>query len=465
MELSACALRNLLAEGRLSASELLDATLERADRLDPRLRSFVQVLEDRSRVAASESDRRLQSGAGRRLEGLPLTIKDSLWLAGVEAADGSRARSGFVAPATDLAVQRAEDAGAVIFAKTANPEFCLFGYTSSERNGASANPWDLSRTPGGSSGGAAAALAARVGPLALGSDGGGSLRIPAAFCGVAAHKPTHGLVPYWPDVPAWPTLSVIGPMARHVGDLELLFDVIVGHDAADPFSVPAQPRSATRRGLAGLRIAVDLDRGGVVPIEPDVRAAFEALLAELRSAGVTFAPDVLARRDSGVREWLEIATTDASAAYALELARAPALLGEDSRAFLAYAERVSGRELAAAQRARVQIATAYVELFGQSGAAVLLSPALGLEAFALDTPCPAEVAGVPIERPYDDWQGHLWDANLAGLPACVIPMGLGDEGLPLGLQITGPKFSDREVLTIAHAIEELLALELRPPLG
>ena len=139
------------------------------------------------------------------------------------------------------------------------------------------------------------------------------------------------------------------------------------------------------------------------------------------------------------------------------------LLGEDARAFLAWGERLSATELAAAERARIEIAAAYAELFARTGASAILSPALGLEAFGLDTQCPREVGGVPIERPFDDWQGHLWDANLAGLPACVIPMGLGPDGLPLGLQIMGPRLSDWRILALARAIEQVLALNLRPP--
>ncbi|HTZ64096.1 MAG TPA: amidase [Solirubrobacteraceae bacterium] len=494
-ELGARALSAMLARGRLSAVELVEATLSAARSVDPRLKPFVHLLDERALEAARESDRRLRAGSARSLEGLPLTIKDSLWLEGLEAADGSRARAGLVARATDVAVARAEDAGAVIFAKTANPELCLFGYTASELNGASANPWDLSRTPGGSSGGAAAALAAGVGPLALGSDGGGSLRIPAAFCGVAAHKPTFGLVPYWPDVPAWPTLSVIGPLAREVGDLELLLAVIAGPELADPCSsaAPALTHTNTRAqplprqgptrarvrarassrasthhtdaapALAGLRVIADVDRAGAVPIEPAVHETFETVIGELRRAGVSVVAERGPWRESHVREWLTIASSDARAAFGAELAHRAELLGEDTRAFLAWGERLSATELALAERRRIEIAAAYAELFARTEASAILSPALGLEAFGLDTQCPREVAGVPIERPYDDWQGHLWDANLAGLPACVIPMGLGPHGLPLGLQIVGPRLSDWRILALARAIEQMLALNLRPP--
>src|SRR5262249_28316141 len=154
---------------------------------------------------------------------------------------------------------------------TTNPEFCLYGYSVSKLNGPTRNPWDLDRTAGGSSSGAAVALAGGIGPLALGSDGGGSLRIPAAFCGGPAHKPTNGLVPYWPQAAAWPTLSVIGPMARRAGDLLMLLRVISGHHEADFHSAANTSQLSDSGALRNLRAAISVDRGGTIPIEPDVR--------------------------------------------------------------------------------------------------------------------------------------------------------------------------------------------------
>ena len=162
---------------------------------------FAVRLDERARTAAREADRLLDRGEGGALCGLPVTVKVSHWIAGVEAASGSRSRVGFVPAESCGAVERLEAGGAVIFATTTVPEFCYFGITDSELHGRTSNPWNLDRTPGGSSGGAAAALAAMAGPLALGGDGGGSIRIPAAFCGVVGYKPTFGLVPHEPSTP------------------------------------------------------------------------------------------------------------------------------------------------------------------------------------------------------------------------------------------------------------------------
>jgi Asp-tRNA(Asn)/Glu-tRNA(Gln) amidotransferase A subunit family amidase len=215
--------------------------------------------------------------------------------------------------------------------------------------------------------------------------------------------------------------------------------------------------------LAQTTLAVDVDRGASIPIEPYVRELFDRVIEEVRATGATVLAERPDRSDSGVAAWLPIAAAEARAAHSREFEDHPHLLGEDARAFLTIGDHVTGRELAAAQRARAAIHSSYAEFFGETDADVLLTPALGLTAFGLDTLCPAEVAGVPIARPYDDWQGHLWDANLAGLPATVIPIGLAGSNLPIGMQIVGRRFGDAMVLARALAIEDLLGLDLRPP--
>jgi len=220
-EVSAGELRAALARREVSAAEVLEAVLDRADRLSEPLNPFAVRLDGRARAAAAGADLALARGTGGPLCGLPVTIKDSHYLAGVSAASGSRALVDFVPAQTSAAVERLEAAGAVIFAKTTTPEFCYFGITESPVNGRTSNPWDLGRTPGGSSGGAGAAVAAGLGPLALGGDGGGSIRIPAAFCGVVGFKPTFGLVPREPCSPGWKTLVSYGPLARSVDDARL----------------------------------------------------------------------------------------------------------------------------------------------------------------------------------------------------------------------------------------------------
>ena len=210
----------------------------------------------------SAADAALAAGTGGPLCGIPLTIKDSHYLAGVTAAAGSRSLQHFVPTETSAAVERLEAAGAVIFAKTTTPEFCYFGITDSPVNGRTNNPWDLERTPGGSSGGAGAAVAAGLGPLALGGDGGGSIRIPAAFCGVVGFKPTFGLVPREPCAVGWKTLVSYGPLARTVDDARLMLRALAGWHPRDRHSLAVddldrarrRPANPARRGLGGSRL-------------------------------------------------------------------------------------------------------------------------------------------------------------------------------------------------------------------
>ncbi len=241
---SATELAAMLRGGEATATELLETVLRRADEISEPVNPFAIRLDDRAREAAAESDRRLADGTARPLEGLPISAKDSQWLAGVPTTSGSHARADFVPHRTVGALTRVLDAGAVIFAKTTTSEFCYTGVSTAPGFGATANPHDLTRTAGGSSGGAAAATAAWAGPVGLGGDGGGSIRIPAAFCGLVGHKPTFGLVPHEPSGPGWKTLVAVGPLSRTVADAELLLDVMGGFYEPDRHSVPAPaPRS------------------------------------------------------------------------------------------------------------------------------------------------------------------------------------------------------------------------------
>src|SRR3954447_931188 len=270
---SALELGVALARRELSAGEALEAVLARADRIEPALNPFAVRLDDRARRAAVVADAALARGDGGALCGIPVTVKDSHWLAGVTSAAGSPAYAGFVPTGTSAAVGRLEAAGAVIYAKTTTPEFCLFGITESPLNGVTSNPWDVSRTPGGSSGGAGAALAAGAGPLALGGDGGGSIRIPAAFCGLVGFKPTFGLVDREPCSPAWKSLISYGPMARSVADARAMVQTIAGRQPGDRHGFDASGLDAPAPDPRELRIVVSEDLG-FAPVDDDVRRAF-----------------------------------------------------------------------------------------------------------------------------------------------------------------------------------------------
>jgi len=215
-----------LSTAVVSAEELLETTISHAERIGPILNPFALTLYDRAREAAVEADRLIAKGEGGPLCGLPITIKDSQWLAGYPCANGSRTLQNFIPDKTSMAVEILERAGAVIFAKTTCPEFSLSGITESDLSGRTINPWNHDCTSGGSSGGAAVSIAAGLGSLSLGGDGGGSIRIPAAFCGIVGFKPSFGVVPIGPGFATWQSIVSYGPLARTVSDASLMFAVL-----------------------------------------------------------------------------------------------------------------------------------------------------------------------------------------------------------------------------------------------
>jgi Asp-tRNA(Asn)/Glu-tRNA(Gln) amidotransferase A subunit family amidase len=455
--LSAVELAAVLRRRELSPIEALDAVLLRAERVASEINPFAVELKDRARSAAVAAEAALARGDAKPLTGVPITVKDSHWLAGVSSAVGSRAQADFVPKETSAAVERLEAAGAVIFAKTATPEFCYFGITESPLNGRTSNPWNVDRTPGGSSGGAGAAVAAGLGPLALGGDGGGSIRIPAAFCGVVGFKPTFGLVPREPCSPAWKTLVAYGPIARSVADARLMVRVMAGWHPRDRHSLAVSNLDAADPKSGRVRAAVSEDLG-FAPVDDDVRRAFRRALDGLEGAGVDLVEDEPGI-GSSVAAWTVIAAAEARVAEAAVFERRRVALDPATAALLAFGEQISAGAYIDAQNARERLHRAYADLFERTGASVLLTPALGCEAFEHGTTYPATIGGRPVEAPWRDWCGFLYDANLAGLSACAVPIGLGDDHLPVALQVVGLRCADATVLDFAALVERVVGFE------
>ena len=280
-----------LRRREVSAVELLDAVLARADAMESILNPFSVRLDDRARASARHADTLLAHGRGGPLTGLPVTAKDSQWLAGVESAHGSLTMQGFVPERTAVVLERLEASGAVIFAKTAVPEFRYTGICESPVHGRTSNPWDLERVPGGSSGGAGAAVAAGVGPVSMGGDGGGSIRIPAAFCGVVGFKPTFGAIPREPSADAWRTLVSVGPLTRTVADARLIFRAVAGADPRDRHSIALDGLDHPAMEPGRLRVVVSEDLGSP-RLDDDVRlTAFAVPSPRWRRAGVHVVDD------------------------------------------------------------------------------------------------------------------------------------------------------------------------------
>lgn len=447
---------NALRNREVSAVDLLEATISQSEKFGPYLNPFALKLYQRARQVAQEADSQLQGDNPGPLCGLPLTIKDSQFLAGYPCTNGSKTLSEFIPNETCKAIELLEQAGAVIFAKTTCPEFSLTGITHSDLFGTTSNPWDLSRTCGGSSGGAGAAVASGLGALSLGGDGGGSIRIPAAFCGIVGFKPSFGMIPREPCFPSWYSIVSYGPMARSVADAGLMYRVLISDSAA---SEKVEPQDLDDYPLV---VSEDL---GFAPVNSDVRIAFRAVVEQLVSAGAQITDDNPGL-PSSVITWAITATFDAFQ-HAKDKTYDHVDIGEVAQGFIDFGAQFTQAQFDQAHEYRDVIRKTYDDLFERNGSTILITPTLGCEAFPHGSIHPHQIADTAIEMPWLDWAGFLYDANLAGLPACSIPMGLGDNGLPLGLQILGPAGSDEQVLRVAEAIEALIGWSksiIEPPI-
>jgi len=441
--------RAALQRGEISALELLNANIAQLEGMAPYLNPVSARLYDRAREAALLADKNLARGKGGPLAGLPVMIKDSQWYAGEPCTHGSFSLQNHVPEESSLAVERLEAAGAIIFAKTTCPEYCLSGTTHSALYGITSNPWDLSKTPGGSSGGAAAAIAAGIGSLALGGDGGGSIRIPAAFSGITGFKPSFGVVPRKPGFPNWESLVAYGPMTRSVADAKLMFSVLTD-------SAPGgEPSGVAENSRLNLIVSEDL---GFAPVNDDVRAVFRSAVDKLSTAGHTVKydnPGLL----SSVSTWAITATSDMFKYRDMASNYSPGdtnEIGLYAQEFIKFGGDISDIDIDDAQLHRVRIHDAYLEMFRRNRSSILVTPTLGCEAFSHGIAHPTTIGSTPITYPWLDWAGFLYDANLTGMPSCSVPMGFGVEGLPVSLHIMGPPGYDNEVLDTALIIEELL---------
>jgi Asp-tRNA(Asn)/Glu-tRNA(Gln) amidotransferase A subunit family amidase len=444
----ATSLAALLRTGSVSAVSVTEASLAAISRRGPDLNAMTEVLADSALASAAASDGRLARGEGGPLEGVPVTVKDHIWLAGVRATNGSRAYADFVPSVDCVAVQRLRDAGAVIVGKTNNPEFCYRGITDNLVYGLTRNPHDLSRTPGGSSGGAGASVAAGLTHLALGTDGGGSIRIPASFCGVVGHKPSFGLVPKEPGFKGWKSLSVDGPLASSVRDAALMLSVIAGPSPLDDTTVPV-PIGSSSGSVGGLRIAYSPDLG-FAPVDPAVRAAFAVAVSVLSSLGATLVPAAPPLSDPTAL-WNTIALAEGFSSEGSLLASWRSEMTPGTAEIIEAGAGITAGAYVDALHARNTYSAAWASFFESFD--VLVTPTMQMTAFPVGQLRPSSIEGRPVDPFFDDWCTLCLPANLAGLPATSVPAGVDDSGLPIGLQVMGPRWSDALTLRVAAAFE------------
>lgn len=441
----------------ISARELLELHLAQIESANPRVNAIVSLDVDRARAGAAAADEHLMRG-GRigPLHGLPHAFKDTHEVAGWPTTYGSPLMADHVSTADELIVERIRQAGVVMIGKTNVPEFAAGSHTFNKIFGTTRNPHDLTRSAGGSSGGAAAALATGMVPLAEGSDMGGSLRNPASFCGVVGLRPSLGRVPEWPVGNLWETTATAGPMARNVGDLALLLSVMAGPDPRSPQALgdPGQTFAIPQPlGLAGLRVAWSPDLGGLFEVDDDVRAVHTAAGHALERFGArvySHAPDLSTADETfrTLRAWhLQALLGPLLAEHPDEV---KASLADNIRA----GETLTGPDIARAYSQRTALSEVMRRFFLTTD--VLLLPTAQVAPFPADQEYPATVAGKPM-RTYLDWMKSCYLITVTGCPAISVPACCTREGLPVGIQLVGPHGSERRLLGIAAAVEQALA--------
>ncbi len=437
----------------ISARELLELHLQRIDERNGDLNAIVALDVDRARQGAAAADEHLASGAPLgALHGLPFAVKDTHAVAGWRTTYGSTIFATHVPSADELLVERIRRAGVVLLGKTNTPEFAAGSHTFNRVYGTTRNPVDRTRSAGGSSGGAAAALAAGMVPLADGSDMGGSLRNPASFCGVVGLRPSLGRVPEWPLANQWETTSVGGPLARNVSDVALLLSVLAGPDPRAPLALGTPGASFAPPlvgSLRGLRVAWSLDLGGAFEVDPEVaRVVEDAGRLVARSGAKVFGawPDLSLADDTfrTLRAW------NFQAKYASLLAQHPTAFKQSLADNIRAGEGLTGADVARAYAQRTTLAETMRIFFRKYD--VLMLPVSQVPPFPADQEYPTSINGVVMES-YLDWMRSAFFITVTGCPAISVPAGFTPSGLPVGVQIVAPHGADRRLLEVAAAFE------------
>ncbi len=462
---SARQLAALLAGRELSAVEVMQAHLAQIERINPRVNAIVTLRPAAELLAeAAAADRKLAAGeAIGPLHGLPTAIKDLSLTRGLRTTFGSTLYRNFVPTSDELYVERLRRAGAVIIGKTNTPEFGAGSQTFNALFGATRNPYDLTKTCGGSSGGAAVALACGMLPLADGTDLGGSLRNPASFCNVVGFRPSPGRVPRL-HARAGDTLGVHGPMARSVEDLALLLSVMAGPDPRDPTSLPeagAVFREVPERDFARVRIAFS-ERLGRYPVAPAVTAVCSAARTVFAGLGcdvVDGEPDL-----DGVDELFQtLRAAGYAAALAGDLERGRGELKDTVVWNIEQGLKLTPLDLEHAASLQAVLDKRVAEFFAAHEFLVL--PTVQVLPFDVEVEWVRSIAGVQMHT-YVDWMATCYAVSCMGLPAISVPCGFSTDGLPVGLQIVGRRGRDLEVLQLARAFEQTTQLgKRRPPLA
>jgi Asp-tRNA(Asn)/Glu-tRNA(Gln) amidotransferase A subunit family amidase len=451
-QMSGLALGRAIASREVSAVEVLDAIVARVEAVNPQVNAVVTLVAENAREEARAVDVRIAAGeTGGPLCGVPASIKDLIETKGIRTTFGSLLRQDFVPEHDAVLVERVRAAGCPIFAKTNAPDHGGKFATDNLVFGATNNPWDLSRSPGGSSGGAAAQVAAGMGPLAVGNDGGGSIRVPASMCGVYGLKPQFGRVPSWPRHNGWYLLNVEGPITRTVRDAAALLDILAGPDERDWFSLPDQPGSylqACDGDVKGMRVAWS-PTPGYGRVDPAVLERCQAAARTFEELGciVEEASPHLPNVD---QIFLGMIVPRLLVQFEQEFPPGFAeKLDPVYQSFFPLAEQMTTRDVFAAIYGEYAVHDLLVAFFQQYE--LFLTPTIATPPYASGIFGPSEVAGEPISSPLEPFFTHPF--NLTGQPAASIPVGFTDSGLPVGLQIVGRRFAEKTILRASACFE------------
>lgn len=454
--LPATALLERYRERSLSPVEATEACLARIEAHNEALNAFNLIDCEGARASAAESEKRWELGVPcGRLDGVPASIKDIVWAAGWPTLRGSLTVDPDQPWDEDSpAVARLREHGAVLLGRTTTPEFGWKGVTDSPLTGITRNPWNPAKTPGGSSGGAAAAVATGMGALALGSDGGGSVRIPAGFTGIFGHKPTFGRVPAYPPSP-FGTLAHLGPMTRTVSDAALMLTVLAEGDLRDGLALRPDGSDYTQgldEGIEGLKIAFSPTLGGH-PVEPEVAEGVRSAVERLKTLGAEVEvcdPEIPDCGPIFVCLWFSGAAAVLEGIDEAGRAKVDPGLLEVARMGAGYG--LFDYLAAMGERDRVRsIMSRFHERYD-----LLLTPSLPLTAFDVGVDTPLD----PDGNSWANWTPFTFPFNLTGQPAASVPCGLAPDGLPIGLQIVGPRYADALVLRAARAFETVSPIAL-----
>ncbi|MDX9746680.1 MAG: Asp-tRNA(Asn)/Glu-tRNA(Gln) amidotransferase subunit GatA [Syntrophales bacterium] len=479
-QLTIHALRDKLRTGEVNAVAVTESVFRRIDAVEDRVHAYIALMRDEALRSAAEADRRIEAGDNEDLCGIPVALKDVLCTAGFRTTSGSRMLRDFVPPYDATAVEALKRAGAVFVGKANMDEFAMGSSTETSWFGVTRNPWDLGRTPGGSSGGAAAAVAADECIASLGSDTGGSIRQPAALCGVVGMKPTYGRVSRFGLIAFASSLDQIGPLTKDVEDCAIMMNAICAHDPKDSTSAKIDVpdyKTFLDRDISGWNVGIPKEYFAE-GLDPDVLEAVKRAIGVIEDAGARCVEVTLPHTDYCVAVYCIVSTAEAGSNLARYDGIRYGYRAENVRDLLEVYEKSRSEGFGAEVKRRIMLGTyalssgyydAYYKKASQVRARIKEDFAKAFRRCDViltpTSPTPAFLLGEKINDPLQMYLSDIYtiSANLAGIPGISVPCGFSSGGLPIGVQFLAGPFDEGKLMQIAHAYERLAAIERRRP--